>query len=1022
MSLPGRAVRRSTLWRDPGEEARGGPAPTIPQGDPRDNAPNDPAVIDRREFLAMMNAGIAAASLAGCSSSQPAEVIVPYVQSPEHIVPGRPLFFATAISHSGRTLGVLVESHMGRPTKIEGNPLHPASLGATDAITQASVVSLYDPDRSQAIRHLGEISTWSAFLSDLRGVLAEQAGKRGKGIRLLTGGVVSPTLARQIDDFRKKFPEARWHQHEGGRSDGPGEAARRQFGRVLDPVYHFERADIVVSLDSDFLGSLNGSVRYTRDFQQRRNLVDKPGQMNRLYCAESGVTNTGAAADHRLPVRPSEILAVARRLAREAGLPGSGERRSGASDLDGWIAAVIEDLAAHRGKGLVIAGERQPWEVHAIARLLNRHFENIGQTVEEIEPVEFEPVSHVASLRELGEAIDRGEVEFLVIIDTNPVATAPVDFEFAQRIRSISRMAVHLGQYNDETAEFCHWHIPQTHSLEAWSDTRAYDGTVTIAQPLIAPLFGGKSPHELLSALVDDAPVSPYEAVRTTWKGTLLADGQERAWTRAVHDGVVPGTRHEAVSAEITDLAELWKEPASSANDSAAAIELAFEVDPTIGDGRFANNGWLQELPKPWTRLTWGNAFLISPALASTLSLREGEVVEVRAGDRSIEGPVWVVPGHPAGCITVHLGHGRKRGGTVAAHGFDVSPLRTSENLWSIPNVDIRKVGRRERLACTQTHGTLEGRDEAIYRRLTFEGFTALLARNESGAAHEPSSHGGEAGHVEELPTLYPDYAYPERAWGMAIDLTRCTGCNACVVACQIENNVPVVGKTGVLIGREMHWLRIDRYFAGEPENPEVLQQPMMCQHCEHAPCEVVCPVAATSHSSEGLNEMTYNRCVGTRYCSNNCPYKVRRFNFLRYTEDDSPLATLRANPDVTVRTRGVMEKCTYCVQRINAARIEASTRAAHDGEPMKIADGAIETACQAVCPAKAIQFGDLSDKQSHVSRWREQRHAFGVLAELGTRPRTTYLSRVTNPSPRLAAPSSNNKVVPADVAREGAT
>jgi len=1018
MSEPSPTVSQHSLWRDPREQeagaGNGSPLVTLSLGDPRENIPHDPAILDRREFLAMMSASLGAMTLAGCRASQPPETIVPYRQSPEEIVPGRPLFFATAMSSGGRTTGILVESHMGRPTKIDGNPLHPASLGATDAITQAAVVALYDPDRSQAIRHLGEISTWSAFASDLREALKDQERTEGAGLRLLTGSVVSPTLARQIADLRRKYPKARWHRYDGGQGDAAREASRRLFGRPLDPVYRFDQAEIVVSLDADFLSRLNGSVRYSRDFSSRRDLVGSPGGMNRLYVAESSVSNTGAAADHRLPVAPSEVLSLAQRLARRTGIDADAASATPPAlpaEMERWLDAVVADLEKRHGASLVLAGDRQPWPVHALAWLLNRHLENVGKTVDLIEPVEFEPVPQVDSLRELTEAIDAKEVEVLLIVDTNAAYTAPADLEFSKRLRSIPRLAAYLGEYEDETAELCHWHIPQTHFLESWGDSRAYDGTVTIAQPLIAPLFGGKSAHEFLSAAIDEMPISAYDAVRATWKEQLLADS-ETAWTKAVHDGIVPGTKHELVQVTERDGADLWTAVAAADSPSttpAAAesktFELVLETDPTIGDGRFANSGWLQELPKPWTRLTWGNAVLIAPAAAKELELREGDVVEVRAGERMIEGPVWIVPGHPAGSLTVHLGHGRRRGGKVAtAHGFDAFPLRTTPHLSGTKGVQLRSTGRRERLACTQTHGTLEGRDEAIYRRLTFEDFAA----GKTGETVHPHGSEGDAkgGESEHLPTLYPDYQYPERAWGMVIDLTRCTGCSACVVACQVENNVPVVGKPGVLIGREMHWLRIDRYFAGEPENPEILQQPMMCQHCEHAPCEVVCPVGATTHSSEGLNEMTYNRCVGTRYCSNNCPYKVRRFNFLRYTEDDSPLAKLRANPDVTVRTRGVMEKCTYCVQRINAARIEASTRAAYDGQPMTIADGAIETACQAVCPGQAIQFGDLRDTASRVAAWKSQPHAFGVLEELGIRPRTSYLARVTNPSPKISAPA----------------
>jgi Fe-S-cluster-containing dehydrogenase component len=994
MKSPVQPPNDTRLWRDLADLA-GAELQIVHQGDPREESPLDPALVGRREFLEMVGVGGAVLGLSGCNTGQPPETIAPYVKAPEQIVPGRPLFFASAYSYAGRTTGILVESHMGRPTKIEGNPAHPASLGGTDAITQASVISLYDPDRSQAVRHLGEISTWDDFLVDLRSALQDQESRQGAGLRLLTESVNSPTLARQIDDLLKRFPKATWHQYDPTHGDAAVVASQKLFGRALAPVYHFDKADVVVSLDCDFLSSLDGSVRYCRDFMSRRDLLIAP-TMNRLFAADCSVSTTGSAADHRLPVAPSQLRGVAQELAKQLKLAGSEGATATLSDAaKKWVAAAAADLNANRGKCVVLAGDRQPWEVHAIAALLNKELGAVGTTVEYIEPVEHNPVDHTASLKNLARAIEEKQVDILLILDGNPAYTAPVDLAFGDKIRSITRLVARMGAYEDETSSLCHWHIPQTHYLESWSDVRAFDGTATVTQPLIAPLFDGRSPHEFISAVAEASPVKACDAVRKTWEATLLKTG-DADWRKAVHDGVIADSKSAAVMAEITAPEGLWSAaPAAPAGQ----LEFVFEPDSSVWDGRFANNGWLQELPKTWTRLTWTNAALLAPSTAEELGLEDGDVVVLTIGDRTVEGPVWTAPGHPLKTVTVTLGHGRTIGGKVAvARGFNANAIRSTEFPSIAPSGSIKANGQWKRLACTQSHAKLEGRDESIFRRLTLEDFTHPAKEDDHAHGEEHDKHA----------TMYPDYEYPERAWGMAIDLTRCIGCNACVVACQVENNVPVVGERGVQIGREMHWLRVDRYFAGDAENPEVLQQPMMCQHCEHAPCEHVCPVEATSHSSEGLNEMTYNRCVGTRYCSNNCPYKVRRFNFLRYTEDDSPLAMLRANPDVTVRTRGVMEKCTYCVQRINSARIDASIHAAHTGEPMKIADGTIVTACQAVCPAKAIAFGDIADPNSVVSQWRKQTHSFGVLADdLGTRPRTTYLSRVSNPSPNAATPQA---------------
>jgi molybdopterin-containing oxidoreductase family iron-sulfur binding subunit len=612
--------------------------------------------------------------------------------------------------------------------------------------------------------------------------------------------------------------------------------------------------------------------------------------------------------------------------------------------------------------------------VHALAHAMNHALGNLGKTVVLIDPPEAEPVDHAASLRELVEDMDAGRVSFLLVLGGNPVYDAPSDLRFGERLQKVG-MRVHLSLYNDETSALCQWHVPQAHSLESWSDTRGHDGTAAIVQPLIAPLYGGKSAHELLAALQGKSQASAYETVRDTWRSRATASGFERFWRRIVHDGVIPDTT--SPERDATPVAG-W-ERALTAAVPREGLRVLFRADPTIHDGRFANNGWLQELPKPLTKLTWDNAALVAPATAERLSLSNGDVVEITLGAASVRVPVWLLPGQAADCVTLHLGHGRTRVGQVGAGtGVDVYPLRTADAPWTASGAALRKTGDRHPLACTQDHHSMEGREPVRVAR-----FGAIAERQE-----------------EKLPSLYPDKPYEGHAWAMSIDLNACVGCGSCVLACQAENNIPVVGKDQVSRGREMHWIRVDRYFEGDLDNPATVHQPLPCMQCENAPCEVVCPVAATTHSSEGLNDMVYNRCVGTRYCSNNCPYKVRRFNFYQFSDFSTESMKLLRNPDVTVRSRGVMEKCTYCVQRINEARITSQK------EDRKIADGEIQTACQQACPAQAIVFGDLNDPGSRVSRLKSDVRDYSLLHDLNTRPRTTYLTTLRNPNPDLEGPA----------------
>jgi molybdopterin-containing oxidoreductase family iron-sulfur binding subunit len=949
--------------------------------------PNEaPALADplgRRTFLRLMGASLALAGVGACTR-QPEERIVPYAQAPEQLVLGQPLHFATAMPTEGYAAGVLVESHAGRPTKIEGNPIHPASRGATGARVQAAVLSLYDPDRSQTLTRTGWPSTWPDFVEALAPELEVQKLQRGKGLRLLSGAVTSPTLADQMRRVVERFPEARWHRWQAARPGFARAGARRVFGRDLEVSYDLSAADVILSLDADVFGEGPASVRYANDFAARRRTPTPGAQLNRLYVVESSPTITGAAADHRLALGPSAIVHWAGACAKTF----LGERThlyfdswtSPAGRAAEWLAAVTADLEAHRGRSLVVAGDHQPPVIHALALLVNEALGNIGTSVRLSEPVEADPIDHLTSLGQLVADMNAGKVDLLVIIDANPVYSAPADLSFTDALDKV-RTRVRLGLYEDETSALCHWHVPAAHPLEAWSDARAFDGTATILQPLIAPLYGGKTAHELLAVLLGEPGKSAYGIVREYWQSRWSAAELEARWKRALHDGVVEGTTLPPLA--ITSQAEPGEPPARAPRQH-DRLELVFRPDPSVGDGEHANNGWLQELSKPLTKLTWDNAALLAPALAERLGVTSGDVVQLTHAGRSIEAPAWIMPGQAEKTITLHLGYGRQRAGKVGSGlGFDAYRLRTSRTLGSATDLQIKRTGKRYPLASTQHHHSMHGRD--LVRVATAE----QLARD----PHVVHKRGHPP--AKGL-SLYPEHQHEGNAWGMSIDLSACIGCNACVVACQAENNIPVVGKTEVGRGREMAWLRVDRYYTGNLDNPETVHQPVPCMHCEQAPCEPVCPVGATVHSAEGLNDMVYNRCVGTRYCSNNCPYKVRRFNFFAYADSHTESLKAQRNPDVTVRARGVMEKCTYCVQRINVARIKAKK------EDRPIADGEIQTACEAACPTQAITFGNIHDAKSRVAEQKSSPLSYALLEELGTKPRTTYLAKIANKNPKL--------------------
>jgi len=1020
--------------------------------------------FNRREFLTLMGASLALAGLAGCNY-QPQEQIVPYVHQPEGLVNGIPLHFASALPLGGYGHGIVVRQNEGRPTKVDGNPKHPSSLGGSNVWLQASVLELYDPDRSKVPAQGGQAASWSAFLDDWDRLLQNAGGPGQARIAILTGTVTSPALRAEMEAFRRTFPQTRWHCYEPLNHDQLYAGAKLAFGRPVHPVYDFLRARRIVALDANFLQDGPGAVRYAREFVQQRRVrfkemgppaaraatplpqpaVPSPDDMNRLYVIESTFTITGAMADHRLAVPARHVAPLAAALAALVeGRPPTGL----SAEQERYLRATADDLRAHRGAGLVLAGDLQPPEVHALAHAMNQALGNVGTTVRYVEPIEAVPGGQLAWLHELVNAMQHGTIDVLLILDANPVFTAPADLNFREALRAFSRAktpaggcrrtAIHHGLYDDETAFFCRWHLPLTHPLEMWGDVRGHDGTAALIQPLIAPLYSGRSHLELLAHLRGARQRSGREILQDYWTAQWRAANPQAdtngLWTTALRDGVVPDTASPTVQVQL----------AASAGQIAAAIpppanpgiEVNFRADPCIRDGRFANNGWLQETPKPISRLTWDNVALVSPATAVKLGLPpinrpprpEGPMLRIANAGRTMDIPAWVMLGQPDDAITIYLGYGRYRAGHVGnGTGFNAYALRTTTSMAAFVASEIRPTGKTYPLANVQHQQLMYGRD--IVREREIAEFLQSPGTPPTPDLYSTATENGKSVHL----SLYDEHAYKGYKWGMVIDQTACIGCNACVVSCVAENNSPVVGKTEVTRGRAMHWLRLDTYYASQgalvhdaplPE-AHVMFQPMLCQHCQNAPCELVCPVEATTHSAEGINEMTYNRCVGTRYCSNNCPYKVRRFNFFNYNDYHAETYKLMRNPEVTVRMRGVMEKCTYCVQRVNRARENAQIarlqaeenggplemrRPAFDGHTMPDELPAVDvlTACQQACPTEAIIFGDLNDADSYVSKLKTRepynRLNYGVLTELTTHPRTSYLERLLNPNPALTS------------------
>jgi molybdopterin-containing oxidoreductase family iron-sulfur binding subunit len=948
--------------------------------------------VSRRGFLKLMGASMALAGLAGCTK-QPDEPIYPYIKAPEDLILGKPMYFATAHPFPTGAVPLLVKSDEFRPIKIDGNPEHAYNRGGSDPYSQGSLLDLYDPDRSQHVLYRGENRVWGEFAGAFREKVAST--KDGTGIYFLSATITSPTLARQWQEVQKAWPKAKLVQYDPAIAGTPLENG-------VPAQYDLSQADVIVSLDADFLSgaSYPGFHKLVRDYAERRKQPENG--MNRLYAIESTPTTTGMKAEHRLGLRASEIPAFAAELAKAVGVGGiEGLGYAWTEEQKKFLASLAKDLKAHAGRCVVIPGLYQQEPVEPIALAINDALGSVGKIVH-LNPPDLSLGFQRNNLPGLVEDLNAGKVDWLVIINANPIYNAPADLDFADAFNK-AKIVVHLGSHLDETGQISHWHIPAAHYLESWSDARAYDGTVSIVQPLIDPLYGGHTAHHVFQALLTEPMMSPYDAVRETWKTTIKGDF-EAGWRKALHDGWIEGTAFDTKQVPLGAQGIHIGPVVPSPKD---AIEIIFRPDPNVYDGRWANVGWLQELPKPVTSLSWDNAALVSGATLTRLGLEEDDIVELSVGKGKVNAPVIVAPGHPDNSVTVYLGYGREVGRVAGGAGFNAYRIRPS---WApfYATGSIRKVEGKWGVAITKSHyqdhrakylqgqgngnNSLEANEalgpRGIIRYATLEEFMA-----NPNFAHE--------GETRETPSrdtsMFPNWEYNEaNSWGMSIDMNSCTGCNACIVSCYAENNIAVVGKQQVRIGRNMQWLRIDSYFEGDLAAPRAHFQPMACQHCENAPCEQVCPVGATVHTPEGLNTMVYNRCVGTRYCSNNCPYKVRRFNFLLFSDYETESLKLMRNPDVSVRSRGVMEKCSYCIQRISAAKIEA------DKENRNIRDGEIVTACQQACPANAIVFGNINDKESRVSKLRAQQRSYQVIADINTRPRTQYLAEVLNPNQEL--------------------
>jgi MoCo/4Fe-4S cofactor protein with predicted Tat translocation signal len=938
--------------------------------------------FDRRRFLQLMAASMALGGLSGCGPEPSPRQLLPYVEQPDNVIPGKSRSYATALTQSSHATGVLVTHQMARPIKVEGNPDHPASLGAASAIMQASILQLYDPRRAQTVFGNGAISTWEVFAAALYEQRKTLLAKNGDGLCILTGAITSPSLAAQIANLQQQFPGMRWHQWEPLHRDNELAAAQQSFGRPVERIFDVSKAERIFGIESDLISAAPGWLAYARQFAAARRPAETDSSMSRIYTIESTPTLLGAKGDHRLAMRPDDIV---RSLHFFAGSLGAGPQEGAAQDglpLD-WLKAAAADLQESKGKALVHAGREQPAEVHVLADAINASLGAFGNTIKLIEPVEFGGGSKQESLAALVQDMRAGKVDALLLLGVNPVYDAPADLDFAGALKGVP-FSASLSLYEDETALASTWRIPAAHDYEIWGDARAFDGTITIQQPQTRPLYGGRSAQQVLAILTGGLTAGGYKFAREFWQNRAQQENRgdfESFWHESVRTGVVPNTAAAAI--DVAPNSGITNAPSEARTRPADALVALFRPDEGTWDGRYADNPWLLEMARPFTRLTWDNAALIAPGTAKRLGLKTHDLVDLTIGNSKLKAPVFVLPGQAPNCVTLPLGWGREAGGLGVGAGFDAYRARTTSNSWLANISSIVKIDDTYKLATTQ------GQDRVLGRDLIREGTLQQFDDNPHFLNRESKDE-----------SLYPPFQYPDRAWGMAIDLNSCIGCQACTIACQAENNVPVVGKDMVLEHRIMHWLRIDRYYSGPADAPDVAFEPMPCMQCENAPCEVVCPVHATVHDHDGLNLMVYNRCVGTRFCSNNCPYKVRRFNFYAFAhQNERPPASW--NPEVSVRDRGVMEKCTYCIQRIRTAQIVAAR------EDRALRDGEVVTACQQSCPTQAIVFGNKNDRDSAVAKRKESPLDYVLLDELNTRPRTSYAALIRNPNPAIAGGQS---------------
>lgn len=962
----------------------------------------------RRSFLKVMAASFALAGLTACR--WPEEKIVAFSRRPEAVNPGVPAYFATAMETGGYGVGLVVKSFDGRPVKAEGNTEHPCSRGATTLQAQASILEMYDPERgNRYARREGAQTAYPSrdqFNHEARSHFAKYQANGGRGLYFLSEATNSPTMLDLRRRMRAAIPNAIWYEYEPISYDHEREGTRALFGRPYRLQPHFDRAKVILSLDHDFLTQHPASLAWARDYAASRD--PKQDEISRLYAVEGVYSLTGAMADHRVILEPSRIEGFTFALLDKViGLLGNDFHLSSAigdearrfrneSYPQDVLNAIANDLVNHRGAGVVVAGPRQSAAVHAAAQLLNVILGNVGETVGYILDAQPERPHHYEAIADLTRQIEGGAVETLVILGGNPAYDAPADLDFSEKLSQVST-SFHLSLYENETSKRCSWYVPRAHHLESWGDAIAYDGTVSMVQPLIAPLYEGMSAIEAVALAMGDELTRGYDLVRRTFEPRFGAENFEAAWRTALHDGVVANSAPAVVAPSVDEervLRMMRDVEPPSATPTTDEIDLVFLADPRLYDGRYANNGWLQELPDTLTKLTWDNALFLSPATAKTLGARHERMARLTLDGESKEIVVYVMPGLAPNTAAVWLGHGRRDAGRVGnGVGFDVYPLRASTAMDLKPGASIEPLRQRYILASTQDHFAIDALGARERERRVK---TLIQEANHQHYKENPTFAKEYGEHYPKHDLWTPPVEYDGHKWGMAIDLNSCIGCNACVVACQAENNIPVVGKQQVRRGREMHWIRVDTYFKGDPNDPGVAHQPMTCLHCENAPCEQVCPVAATVHDHEGLNVMVYNRCVGTRYCSNNCPVKVRRFNFFNFNYGLREVEKMRFNPEVTVRNRGVMEKCTFCTQRLQEAKIRARNekRPLHDGEAV--------SACAQACPTKAITFGDLNDVKSEIARKHEDERCYSILDILYIKPRAQYLARIHNPNPEL--------------------